>query len=105
MHLFIIPEIERSKDSQAWIDEYYKDFDEVKCHGLDALIISSANPKSKELSEELFWPGLIKVIDWAKDSVTSVLCACLATQAVLDYLYNIKRTRLTKKNGAYFSID
>ncbi len=102
VHLFTIPEISRSKESQDWIEEYYEDFDKIKLHGLDALIISGANPKSQNLSEEVFWPTLTKVIDWAKDNVTSVLCACLATHAVLDYLHNIKRTSLKNKKWGVF---
>ena len=75
VHLFTIPEIKRSTSAQEWIDQYYEDFESIKAHGLDALIISGANPISNELSEEVFWPGLTNVIDWAKENVTSVLCA------------------------------
>jgi homoserine O-succinyltransferase len=102
VHLFTIPDIKRSKYTQEWIDQYYEDFESIKSHGLDALIISGANPISNELSEEVFWPGLTQVIEWAKESVTSVLCACLATHAVVQYLYGIKRTPLKEKKWGVF---
>ncbi|PCI72867.1 MAG: homoserine O-succinyltransferase [Gammaproteobacteria bacterium] len=102
VHLFTIPDIKRSSSTQEWIDEYYEDFESIETHGLDALIISGANPISNELSEEVFWPGLTEVIDWAKENVTSVLCACLATHAVVQYLYDIKRTPLSEKKWGVF---
>ncbi|MCW8879150.1 MAG: homoserine O-succinyltransferase [Kangiellaceae bacterium] len=102
VHLFTIPQIERSEEAQAWIDEYYEDFTQIKKHGLDALIISGANPASPHLEQEDFWPMLTEVIDWAKENVTSTLCACLATHAVVQYLYDIQREPLAdKKWGVY----
>ncbi len=102
VHLFTIPEIKRSPETQKWIDEYYEDFESIKKRGLDALIISGATPASKQLEQEAFWPMLTEVIDWAKDNVTSTLCACLASHAVVQYLYDIKRTPLNKKMWGVF---
>ena len=102
IHLFTIPAIKRSTTSQQWIDSYYQDFDSIKKQGLDALIISGAVPTSDSLEQEDFWPMLTEVIDWAEENVTSTLCACLSTHAVVDYLYGIKRQRLPQKKwGVY----
>ncbi|WP_196137192.1 homoserine O-succinyltransferase [Aliikangiella sp. G2MR2-5] len=102
VHLFTIPDIPRSTEAQAWIDQYYETFDQVKEHGLDALIISGANPANPELEKESFWPMLTEVIDWAAENVTSTLCACLATHAVVQYKYGICRQPLpNKKWGVY----
>jgi len=102
VHLFTIPEIKRNAESQQWIDDYYEDFDSIKEHGLDALIITGANPASENLEQEPFWPTLTRVIDWAKDNVASTLCACLATHAVVRYLYDIKREPLGEKKWGVF---
>ncbi len=102
VHLFTIPDIVRNTESQQWIDSYYEDFESVKSHGLDALIISGANPVSDHLEQEVFWPMLTEVIDWARSNVTSVLCACLATHAVLQNLYGIKRKPLARKKWGVF---
>ena len=102
VHLFTIPDIPRDAEAKAWIEQYYKSFDEIKAHGLDALIISGANPASPHLEQEAFWPMLTEVIDWAVENVTSTLCACLATHAVVQYRYGIKRQPLAaKKWGVY----
>ena len=102
VHLFTVPAIERSTNTQQWIDDYYEDFATIKANGLDALIISGANPVSKHLEQEAFWPMLTEVVDWAKDNVTSTLCACLATHAVVQYLYDIKREPLAAKKWGVF---
>lgn len=102
VHLFTVPEIPRSAEAQDWISRYYETFDDIKAHGLDALIISGANPQSDQLENEPFWPMLTEVIDWATENVTSTLCACLATHAVVQYRYGIKREKLpAKKWGVY----
>ncbi len=102
VHLFTLPSIEREPSTQAWIDKYYESFQSVKEHGLDALIISGANPVSSQLQDEAFWNELTEVIDWARVHVTSTLCACLATHAVLQYLYDIKREPLEAKKWGVF---
>jgi homoserine O-succinyltransferase/O-acetyltransferase len=103
VHLFTLPSIERGTDAQQWIDEYYQDFEQIKTRGLDALIISGANPVTESLDKEVFWPDLTQVIDWATENVTSTLCACLATHAVVQYLYDIKRQPMQKKTWGVFT--
>lgn len=103
VHLFTSPDISRDHDTQAWINAYYTDFEAIKKHGLDALIISGANPVCDDLSEEAFWPQLTQVIDWAEQNVTSTLCACLASHACLKYLHGIERQPLASKRWGIFS--
>jgi homoserine O-succinyltransferase len=102
VHLFTIPDIKRNQETQQWVDDYYEDFESIKEHGLDALIISGANPVSEHLDQEEFWPMLTEVINWAKENVTSTLCACLATHAVVQYLYDVKREPLDNKKWGVF---
>ena len=45
----------------------------------------------------------MEVFSWAKENVTSVLCSCLATHAVIQYSYGIERTRLPAKRWGVFS--
>ncbi|TQV75158.1 homoserine O-succinyltransferase [Aliikangiella marina] len=103
VHLFTARRIQRGHAAQQWIDEYYTDFESIKKHGLDALIISGANPERAQLDQEDFWPELTQVIDWASENVTSSLCACLATHATLKYLYGIDRRPLETKRWGVFS--
>jgi len=99
---FTLQELERSPATQAHIDHYYQDFDHIRAEGLDALIITGANVSHPNLADEPFWKPLIEVIDWALGHVTSTLCSCLATHAVLQFRYGQRRHPLPDKRwGVY----
>ena len=102
MHPFSLPQLERGPQAQAHIDRYYERFEDLKQQGLDALIITGANVVGPELSTQPFWEPLIEVIDWAWENVTSTLCSCLATHAVMEFRYGQKRRPLGfKRWGVY----
>lgn len=103
MHPFTLNELPRSDKGRAHVDEFYESFDQIKEQGLDALIITGANVTGPELSEEPFWEPLIEVIDWAYENVTSTLCSCLATHAVLQFRYQQKRRPLGFKRWGVYS--
>ncbi len=88
---FSVPGLARSEEALAHIDAYYADFEDLKETGLDALIISGANVTNPSLDLEPFWGPLQEVIEWAADNVTSILCSCLATHALVKHLYGIDR--------------
>ena len=102
MHPFSLPEIPRNAEGRAHVDAYYRPFDEIMEEGLDALIISGAIP-GPDLSRLPFWDPLIRVIDWAYENVTSTLCSCLATHAVLEFRHGQKRQALAGKKWGVFS--
>lgn len=102
VHPFTLKELKRGAEGQAYVDQYYETFEQIKAQGLDALIISGAQPVQPELSNEPFWAPLIEVIDWAYENVTSTLCSCLATHAVMQFRYQQKRKlRGFKRWGVY----
>ena len=97
LHPFTLEELQRGKEGREHVEKYYKSFREIKSTGLDALIITGANVIGPDLDNQVFWQPLIEVIDWACANVTSILCSCLATHAVLQFRYNQKRVRLPAK--------
>ena len=103
MHPFTLKELKRGSEAQAYIGQYYESFDQIQEQGLDALIITGANVTQPDLSLEPFWKPLNKVIDWAYDNVTSTLCSCLATHAVLQFRYGKKRRPLGFKRWGVYS--
>lgn len=105
VHPFTLDAIKRSKRAQQHIDRYYESFDQIKQDGLDALIVSGANVTRPNLSEEIFWEPLIDVIDWADRHVTSTLCSCLASHAVLQFRYKQPRHQLQEKCWGVYSHD
>ena len=102
VHPFTLDEIPRSDKAREYIAQYYETFEAIKTMGLDALIITGANVSGPELSNQAFWEPLIKVFDWAWDNVTSTLCSCLATHAVMEFRYGQKRTPQPEKIWGVF---
>jgi homoserine O-succinyltransferase len=103
VHPFTIDGLQRSPEAWKYIARYYEPFEKIQQDGLDALIISGANVTHPDLASEPFWEPLTEVFSWAKQNVTSVLCSCLATHALIQYCYGIKRTRLPAKRWGVFS--
>lgn len=102
VHPFSVAGLARSADTQTYIESHYRTFAELREEGLDALIITGANVTSPELDREPFWEPLQEVIAWANENVTSVLCSCLASHALLKYQHGIERSGLPMKQWGVF---
>ncbi len=102
MHPFTLEELPRGTQARAHIERYYEPFEKIRAEGLDALIITGANVSHADLSREAFWDPLRVVVDWATENVTSVLCSCLATHAVMQFHHGQKRRPLPAKCWGVF---
>ena len=102
MHTFTLDAIPRGEVAAEHIARYYEPFESIKEQGLDALIISGANVTEADLSKEIFWQPLMDVSAWAHENVTSTLCSCLASHALLLGQYGIQRRRLATKCWGVF---
>lgn len=103
IHPFTIPALPRSKEGREYTEKYYEQFSDLKKQGLDALIITGANVTQPDLPAEPFWEPLIEVIDWAYENVTSTVCSCLATHAVMQFMHGQKRRHLAAKRWGVFT--
>lgn len=105
IHPFTVDSIPRGTAAQRHIEQYYEPFAAIQKAGLDALIISGANVTRPNLAEEVFWKQLCEVFEWADLHVTSTLCSCLASHALLQYRYGLKRDGLAAKRWGVFEHD
>jgi homoserine O-succinyltransferase len=103
VHCFTVPGLPRSRDTQSYIDEHYEPIDTIYADGLDALIITGANVANPRLEIEPFYAPLTAVIGWATENVTSTLCSCLSTHALMKYLHGIDRVPLPRKQWGVYS--
>ena len=103
VHPFSLSSIKRGKKAAEHLKEHYKTFDEIKAQGLDALIISGANITRPDLKRASFYKQLKEVVDWSYENVTSTLCSCLATHAVMQFKYGQKRQPVGKKHWGIFA--
>jgi len=102
VHPFTLEQLPRGPKARAHVERYYDSFDKVRGEGLDALILTGANVTHPDLSQEPFWQPLNEVIEWALENVTSTLCSCLATHAVLQFRYGQRRQPLGFKRWGVF---
>ena len=104
IHPFSLSSIERGKKAAEHIKNHYKSFEEIKLQGLDALIITGANVADPDLKLAPFYNELREVVNWSYENVTSTLCSCLATHAVLEFKYNSKANTKWQKTLGHFSL-
>ena len=103
LHPFAVDAGARGPKARAYIDRHYESFDDVRAAGLDALVISGANPAQPDMEDEPFWGPLVEVMEWAAGNVCSVVCSCLATHAYLQQFHGVARRRCLpdKRWGVY----
>ena len=100
---FTVAAEHRGDEARRHVSDHYTTFDALVAGGVDALIVTGANPAQDDLEKEAFWEGLGEVLDWATESTTSILCSCLATHAVLQKYQGMRRTRLPEKRWGVYS--
>ena len=105
VHPFTIEGLSRGAATQAYIAQHYDTMASIYARGLDALIITGTNVANPNLDQEPFYGPMTEVIAWASQNVTSVLCSCLATHAVLRFLHRIVRTPLPRKRWGVYRHD
>jgi homoserine O-succinyltransferase len=93
----------RGEEAQQHVNDYYETFENLAQSGLDALIVTGANPKHADLARESFWAPTIEVLDWGQANVHSILCSCLATHVVLKQYQSIERVPLPEKRWGVYS--
>ena len=64
---------------------------------LDGLIVTGAEPRTKNLKDEAYWRTLTQVVDWARDNTASTIWSCLAAHAAVLHADGIERRLLPEK--------
>ncbi|QTF06921.1 homoserine O-succinyltransferase [Brenneria izadpanahii] len=92
-----------SKNTPAeHLNNFYCNFDDIQDENFDGLIVTGAPLGLVDFCDVAYWPQIARVIEWAKEHVTSTLFVCWAVQAALNILYGIpKMTRAEKLSGVY----
>ncbi len=87
---------------QQHLERFYRNFDQVKEHNYDGMIITGAPLGKVPFEDVLYWEEVSEIIRWSKDHVTSTLFLCWAVQAGLNVLYDLpKKTHEVKLSGIY----
>ncbi len=105
LHLLALDDVPRSKEAREEIARTYRDAGQLRTMGLDALIITGAEPIAAELADEPYWPALTELIDWAEANTFSTVLSCLAAHAGVLHLDGVARRPLRTKCSGVFSFD
>jgi homoserine O-succinyltransferase len=103
LHLFSIPEIPRGAAAISRMDGFYADVATLPDAGMDALIITGAEPYTDGLNDEPYWRALTRLMDWAESGTVSILFSCLAAHAAVLHFDGILRRPLPKKISGVFT--
>ncbi|MGI9333524.1 MAG: homoserine O-succinyltransferase MetA [Gammaproteobacteria bacterium] len=102
VHPFTVHGLKREGRAAEHVKRHYSDFDDIRQEGLDALVITGANPVQPDITQEGFWTGMCDVIEWAREHVCSTLMSCLASHAAFHRYHGVERYRLPQKRwGVY----
>lgn len=83
--------------SEEHLSAFYKEFNDIKNHKYDGMIITGAPVENIEFEAVDYWQELVEIMEWSKTHVTSTLHICWAAQAGLYYHYNIPKYQLPEK--------
>lgn len=90
--------------SEEHMETFYKTFDDIKDERFDGMIITGAPIETLDFEDVIYWEEIMKIMEWSKKHVFSVLHICWGAQAGLYYHYGIKKYQLTKKIFGIFPI-
>ncbi len=79
------------------LSTFYKDFEEVKGHKYDGMIITGAPVEQMQFEQVDYWNELVDIMDWTKTNVTNTFHICWGAQAGLYYHYGINKHPLSQK--------
>lgn len=87
---------------QSHMDNFYKDFEEIKNKKFDGMIVTGAALDQTEFKDVTYWDNLKKILLWSTKNVTSTLFSCWGVAAALKVFYNIDIIfRMDKLSGVY----
>ncbi len=89
--VFPLRSIARSEEACSRMAGFYDDAGFLQASGIDALIVTGAQPGAADLRDEPYWAELAQLIDWAEGGTISTLFSCLAAHAAVLHLDGIAR--------------
>jgi homoserine O-succinyltransferase len=102
LHLFAMAEVPRGEVARSRMEGFYGDAADLPGLGLDALIITGAEPHDEGPEEEPYWHGLTRLMDWAESGTVSTLFSGQAAHAAVLHFDGVVRRPLPKKLSGVF---
>ncbi len=105
LRLYRLETLPRAAEARRAMAVDYAPARTLKSARLDALVVTGAEPRAADLSDEPFWDELGFVLDWAAENTISSLLSCLAAHAAVLRNDGIERRPLADKCTGVFAVD
>ncbi len=86
----------------AHMEQFYKNYDELKGKKYDGMIVTGAPVEMLPFEDVTYWNELTEIFEWARHNVFSTIFICWAAQAGLYHFYNIPKYDLPQKMFGIF---
>ena len=100
---YSLPGIERSAEVRSLIARDYRPLDELWASPPDAMVVTGAEPRTPELTQEAYWPALERLLWWGRSVVPHVVASCLSAHAALWLFAGLPRRLLAHKCSGVFA--
>jgi homoserine O-succinyltransferase len=97
LSLFALPEVPRSDEARRRIGSSYSTISSLWDNRLDGLIVTGAEPRAANLTDEPYWASLTQLIEWAEHNTHSSVWSCLAAHAAVLRIDGIRRRPFSDK--------
>lgn len=87
---------------EAYLEHFYKTFDEIKEERFDGMILTGAPVETIPFEEVDYWDELCQILEYSKTNVYSNMYICWGAQAALYYHYGINKYPLEEKMFGVF---
>jgi homoserine O-succinyltransferase len=105
LRLFSLSEIARGEEARSRMEGFYADAGAIPAAGLDALIITGAEPLEEDMRREHYWGALDRLTGWAESGTLSTIFSSHAAYAAVLHLSNIASQKLPRKLSGVFSVQ
>jgi homoserine O-succinyltransferase len=102
LRFYSMPETPRGAHTRAYMDTLYSDFDSMFEAGLDGLIVTSAEVRGGDLTDEPYWERLTQVVDWADTSLHGSYWSDVAAHAAVLHLDGVSPVRMAAHRRGVF---
>jgi homoserine O-succinyltransferase len=97
LHFYTMETTPRSDWGQSYAKRFFLGVGELVNRRLDGVIVTGAEPKAADLTDEPYWATFGRLVDWAKENTTSTVFSCLAVHGAVLHIDGVRRRALPAK--------
>jgi homoserine O-succinyltransferase/O-acetyltransferase len=97
-----LPNLPRGEFGLEHLRNFYFGMEALQGSRFDGMIVTGTEPKKPDLREEPYWPGFVKLLQWAENNTASTVLSCLAAHAGVMASDGIARTPFADKKFGVF---